>query len=124
MGIIIKPVEVIGDRGRATVQALFDTGASASFIRREMAERIAAPGRLLSPRIFSLGDGKAILQAQEVMTVDIVIEGVNIFHTLLIVDELGEEMIVGSDLLQRWKIRLDPEREEVCIDPRVTRLRL
>jgi hypothetical protein len=33
-------------------------------------------------------------------------------------------MIIGVDMLQRWKIRLDPEQEDVTIDPRATRLRL
>lgn len=55
---------------------------------------------------------------------DITIRGVTVFHTLIVVDEMGEEMIVGADMLQRWKIRLDPEREEVFIDPKVTELKL
>lgn len=33
-------------------------------------------------------------------------------------------MVIGADMLQRWKIRLDPEKEEVFIDPKVTELKL
>lgn len=124
MGLITKPVEVVGDKGRVIAQALFDTGASASFIRRKIAEEVSTIGKWPSPRTCILGDGKTPLRAQDVVTVDITIKGVTIFHPLIVVDEMGEEMIVGADMLQRWKMRLDPEREEVFIDPKVTELKL
>jgi len=124
MGLIIKPVEVIGDRGRARIQALFDTGASASFVRRKVIEGVATISKWPSPRTFVLGDGKNAIQAQDFVAVDIVTQDVTVFHPLLVVDEIGEDMIVGADMLQRWKIRLDPEKEEVFIDKKVTELKL
>ena len=33
MGLIIKPTVIAGDKGNETVQGLFDSGASASFLR-------------------------------------------------------------------------------------------
>ena len=124
MGLIVKPTNLTGDKGSATVQALYDTRASASFLRREIAERIATVSALPSAHRFTLGDGKNVLRVQEAVNLDITIDEVIVFFNVLVVDELGEEMIIGADMLQRWKIRLDPEQEEGYIDPRVTRLRL
>jgi hypothetical protein len=124
MGLIVKPTNLTGDKGSATVQALYDTRASASFLRREIAERIATVSALPSAHRFTLGDGKDVLRVQEAVNLDITIDEVTVFFNVLVVDELGEEMIIGADMLQRWKIHLDPEQEEVYIDPRVTRLRL
>ena len=44
MGLIIKDYIVTGDKGSDTVTALLDTGAAASFIRKDIAERIVTPG--------------------------------------------------------------------------------
>jgi len=124
MGLIIKPVQVIGDKGRITVQALFDTGASASFIRREKVQNVATISKWPKPWVFVLGDGKNTIQAQDVVNVDITLKEVTVYHSLIVVDEIGEDMIVGADMLQRWKIKLDPEREDVWIDKKVTELKL
>ena len=124
MGLIVKPTNLTGDKGSATIQALYDTRASASFLRREIAERIATVSALPSAHRFTLGDGKNVLRVQEAVNLDITIDEVTVSFNVLVVDELGEEMINGADMLQRWKIRLDPEQEEGYIDPRVTRLRL
>ncbi|MDH7486480.1 MAG: retropepsin-like aspartic protease [Anaerolineae bacterium] len=124
MGLIIKPVEVIGDRDRVQVQALFDTEASASFLRRDIAESVATFSRWPAPWKFVLGDGKNTIEAQDFVGVHITIKGVTVFFPLLVVDQIGEEMIIGADMLQRWKIRLDPEKEEVFIDKKVTELKL
>lgn len=124
MGLIIKPIRITGDKGNATVQALFYTGAGASFLRREIAEKIATIVTTPSVLNFTLGDGKGVLQVREAVHLDIAIGEVTVFFTLLVVEELAEEMIIGANMLQRWKIRLDPEQEEVSIDPRALRLRV
>jgi hypothetical protein len=124
MGLIVKPTNLTGDKGSATVQALYDTRASASFLRREIAERIATVSALPSAHRFTLGDGKDVLRVQEAVNLDITIDEVTVSFdevtvsfNVLVVDELGEGMIIGADMLQRWKIRLDPEQEEGILTP-------
>jgi len=124
MGLISKQVEVIGDKRKIKIQALFDTGASASFIRKDFADQVATVVRMPSPWIFTLGDGKGKVRAEHCLHVDIIIKGIRIFHQLIVVKDLGEEMIIGADILQRWKIKLDPEREDILIDKKVTQLKL
>ena len=66
----------------------------------------------------------ATLEVGQSVNLDIVIGEVTVFFTLFVVRDLAEEMIIGADLLQRWKIRLEPEQEEAWVDPRAMRLRL
>ena len=54
MGLIVKRLRVAGDKGERRLEVLFDTGAGASFIRRDVVERIATTLELPS---YTLGDG-------------------------------------------------------------------
>ena len=64
--MIIKSYDVIGGRGSATVQALFDTGSAASFVRRDIAERIGyvveIPG---GSEQFTLADGTGSMDVED-----------------------------------------------------------
>jgi hypothetical protein len=42
----------------------------------------------------------------------------------IIVPELTEELILGTDFFLRWKIKLDPETEDIVIDPSALILQL
>lgn len=42
----------------------------------------------------------------------------------LVVPNLSEEAIIGAATLQKWKIKLDFEHDQVIVDPRVGRLQL
>ncbi len=41
-----------------------------------------------------------------------------------LVPDLSEEVIIGAITMQQWRFKLDFEKEEVIIDPRVTRMRI
>src|SRR5207249_5255321 len=106
------------------VEALFDTGASKSLIRRDVARRV---GRLLrSPTAwtFQLGDGKGRLTTNEMVGLFFQLKGVPIAHTFIVARHLSEAVIIGTDLMQFWKIRPDPVREDVAIDKRLIQLKL
>lgn len=73
------------------MQALFDTGAGASFLRRDIATQV---GTIVNtPRVlnFTLGDGKGALQVREAVTIDVTINEVTVYFTVLVAEELGEE---------------------------------
>jgi hypothetical protein len=52
------------------------------------------------------------------------VENYDLFWHFLVVPNLSEELIIGADFLQRWKIKLDLESEKIIIDPKVLRLKL
>jgi predicted aspartyl protease len=124
MGLIIKKITVEGDKGKTTINTLFDTGASASFVRRDVAKNIATIVKLPTSYKFVQGDGKHEITIQSCINVNLTINDVTVFQQILVADELSEELIIGADTLQHWKIKLDPEREDVIIDKKVLELKL
>lgn len=123
MGLIYKQVVLCGDRGEASVQALWDSSASESFIRRGLAEKIGTVVKLSVPRKFEMGK-RMLLIEESTGSIDVKVEGYSLFWHFLYVPELSEELIIGADFLQRWKIKLDPESERIIIDPKALRLKL
>ena len=124
MGLIIKDYIVTGDKGSDTLTALLDTGAAASFIRKDIAERIVTLVTTTPPQRFTMADGKGTLTVDQVATVTVAIGEVNLMFPFLAMAELGEEMIIGADMMQHWKIKLDPAEETVSVDPMALRLRI
>ena len=125
MGFIIKSCSVTGGKGNSVVQALFDTGAGASFVRQDIAERIGnvveVPG---GPEQFTMADETFSLSADKEVSLRVAIGDVRpLRFNFLVVDTLAEEMIIGVDMMQRWKIKLEPENEAVSIDPRTLYMR-
>ena len=124
MGMVVKRIRIRGDRGGALVRALFDTGASKSLIRRDIAVRVARPLKAPTPWTFRLGDGKGRLKTDEMVGLLLQVKGVPIPHPFIVARDLLEEMIIGTDLMQFWKIRPDPVHEDVVIDKKLIQLKL
>jgi hypothetical protein len=55
MGLIYKPVTLIGSSGTKTLNALMDTGASACYIRSEEAALVAPPYKMPASVTLKLG---------------------------------------------------------------------
>jgi len=124
MAVIQKRIELIGPKGRREEVALFDSGASYSCIRPEIAHAVGV--------VVPLGVSLDLELAEEGKTIRVT-EGVSLFFMLngyrfsdefMLVPDLSEPIIIGAATLQKWRMKLDFERDDVIIDPRVTRLRL
>jgi len=124
MGLIVKRLIVEGDKGKKDVAALFDSGASASFIRKDIAKNVASIVKLPTTYKFMQGDGKHEIVIQHGVMINLTINDITVFQSLLVADQLSEELIVGADTMQHWKIKLDPENEVVFIDKKVLELKL
>jgi len=122
VGLIYKVVKVSGNKGSKEVRVLFDSGASESFIRADIAKGLSSPARLPNPKTFEMGRGT--LKVNRAMLGDVQLNGATLFATLLIVPNLTEELILGADFFRRWKIRLNPENEEIIFDPNALKLKL
>jgi len=124
MGLIIKKLRVAGDKGERRLQVLFDTGASASFIRRDAVDKIATTLKLPSPETYTLRDGVGKLRVNETVVLYVYIDGVRISDNFIVAPRLSDEVIIGANTLQKWRIKLDLENEKVIIDKRMARLLL
>ena len=125
MGVIVKKLEIIGDKGRSTALSLFDSGASDSVIRKDVAEEVASFLRLSEPVNFILGDGKSTVTSEYFTGISFVLKECTFpAQRVLIVDELDDELILGVDAFQRWKLRLDFEHEDVIFDKSMLKIKL
>jgi hypothetical protein len=57
MSAIMQELLVKGDKGEKKLNVLFDSGASRSFIRSDVAMELSTPKKLLIPREFVVADG-------------------------------------------------------------------
>ena len=123
MGLIIKEHTVTGPRGSDTVRVLYDTGASSSFVRQDIAEILGDTLTTTTPVRFMLADAEQVLAVDQIIHLDIDIGGTTLKYTFYVSDDLAEELVIGADMMQIFKISLNMEEEEVSIDPRALYLR-
>ena len=123
MGMIIEEYTVTGNHGTDTVRVLYDTGASDSLVRRDIAEPLGDFAVSPIRREFMMANGQGTFTVDQVITLAIDVEGTPLVYTFYIADDLSEELVIGADMMQRFKITLDMEGEAVSIDPRALYLR-
>src|SRR5262245_55235811 len=104
MGLIQQNTAISGERGEIEAKALFDTGASLSFIRRDLAEQLGTPVRLPHPMRFEMGRAGDFLEVNEQIALTFAISGMPLLDSFLVADDLSEEAIVGARTMQKWGI--------------------
>lgn len=124
MSIIERTIRLEGPLGERDVTALFDSGASVSCIRPELAKELEPPIPLRIPLIVSTADKKNNMPVNEKVSLEFYIDGYRFWTEFFLVSDLSEDVIIGATTLQQWRFKLDFEKEEVIIDPRVTRMRI
>jgi predicted aspartyl protease len=124
MAIIQKEIEFAASKSREKVIAIFDSGATYSCIKREIAEKLGIVELLSEPlELVTAKEGEKLI-AKERVTLDFYLNGYRFSDEFIIIPKLSEEVIIGAKTLQAWRLKLDFENDEVIIDPEVTKLRL
>lgn len=123
MGMIYKDYTITGALGSDTVRVLYDTGSSSSFIRRDVAERLGNIVRTMRPTTFTMADGQVTLTVDQDVELYVDVAGDALRYHFFVADDLAEGLVVGADMMQRFKITLDMDNEAVSIDPRALYLR-
>jgi hypothetical protein len=116
MGLIKPHLKIAGDKGKDEVEALFDNGASASFVRWDIGEKIATIMKTPQPYTFKLGDGKNKLTVNYCTILSIDLKGNSAYHQVFVSKKLPRGLIIGADMMQRWKITLNLENEDFEVD--------
>ncbi len=124
MAIIEKEVELVGSKGKEKVTGLFDSGATYSCIEKELAQQLEMIIPLPMPLPFETAKKGEEVEAEEAVRLDFYLDGYRFSDEFFVLPDLSEKLIIGTTTMQKWRFKLDFEREEVIIDPRVTRLRL
>ena len=108
---------VAGSKSQRRREVLFDTGASACFVREDIASEL---GQILDapfPLAFKLGNN-TVMNAEKTTDLFLDLKGHTLSFMFLVVPELPYEVIVGADFFQKWKIKLDPSTEDFILDER------
>ena len=128
MSVLEHQVTVIGSKGRARCRALFDSGASYSIIRRDIAERIAPLDLLPDPEewVFETARAGELIQALYRVTLDFRFDDstAKFSDEFVVFDDCSEELIVGAKTMQAWHIVLDFQTETVVYRKKAVRLRI
>jgi predicted aspartyl protease len=111
---IHRVLRVRSSRGELAVKALFDTGASFTVVRRDVAEKI---GHILPTdvREVTLANGKTKLKVLGYIPISTVLEGSPIDDIAYVIEELAEELIVGVKVMEFYDIRLDPSTNRIIV---------
>jgi len=124
MGEIFEKVRLVGSRGEVEVKALFDSGATYSFVRRDVAERVANIEALPEPMRFATAKSGEVVEVREAIRANFYIDGVRYSDEFLVLERMSEELIIGANTMQAWGIKLNMEQERVELTRRDYKLRL
>ncbi|OHB70245.1 MAG: hypothetical protein A2W17_07635 [Planctomycetes bacterium RBG_16_41_13] len=124
MGVIINRIKLVGSKGEKKVDALFDSGASFSFINKELAIKLGSIDSLPHPKEFETAEEGRKIVVKEAVRLDFHIDGIELSDEFFIADNLSEEVIIGAVTMQKWRLKLDFEHDEVIVGQKVTRLML
>jgi hypothetical protein len=124
MAVIEKKIRLVGSLGKAEERALFDSGSTYSCIHPQLAKRLGVTESLPSPKRFGTAEKGRTVTARERVSLDFRLNGYTFSDEFMVVSGLTEPVIIGAATLQKWRMKLDFENDDVIIDPRVTKLRL
>jgi hypothetical protein len=124
MAVIQKEITLEGSKGKTKRVALFDSGATYSCIISNVAGKLGNIEPLPEPMEFGTAEKGGKVIAKERVSLNFYIDGYRFSDEFMIIENLSEPVIIGTATLQKWRMKLDFENEEVIIDPRVTKLRL
>jgi len=124
MAVIQKTIRLEGTKGSRDVMALFDSGATYSCIQPELAATLETVVPLPSPMEFSTAKNGDVITAYERVSVNFYLQGCRFSDEFMLIPDLSEPVIIGAATLQKWRMKLDFDADDVIIDPRVTKLRL
>jgi len=124
MSIIKHPLLFVGSKGEKTLYTLFDSGANLSCIHPDYIKDLETPIHLGRVRKLSTASEGHYIEIKERIIIDFYINDVLLSDEFLVVPNLSEEAIIGAATLQKWRIKLDFEHDQVIVDPKVAKLQL
>ncbi|MBI2058455.1 MAG: retroviral-like aspartic protease [Nitrospirae bacterium] len=112
---IIVPVRVRGNRGEKRVRMLFDTGATSTFIRADIARAVGIPVKNPKPIPVVLADGSRGKPVRASVTILIEFKGVWLPVSANLLEECSSELILGCFDMEQYDIRPIPRNGSYTI---------
>ena len=115
--ILEQEILLIGINGRKRCVALFDSGASYSIIRPDVAGEIDVPKPFPDPEnwLFETAKAGQIMKASGRVMLNFRFDDseARFSDEFIILEETTEEVIIGATTMQKWGIKLDFETETI-----------
>jgi len=122
--ILRLPVRFESLHGDVVVYTLFDSGASFSCIHPRFLDVLGAATKMPMAMEVATASDREYIKIDERIMLDFIIHGYRLADDFMVVPGLTEEAIIGAPTLQKWRIKLDFETDEVVINPRAAERRL
>ncbi len=121
MSIIKLPLRFEGSLGEKTLYALFDSGASFSCISLEAIENLEKKVKMRHPLEVATAAKGTYLRIEHAIRLDFYYNDIRLSDEFMVIPGLSEEVILGVNTFQKWRIKLDFEHDTVIIDPKVAK---
>jgi hypothetical protein len=121
MPTIKLPLRFEGSLGEKRLYALFDSGATFSCISGEAVENLEERLKLHHPLEVATASAGQYLKIEYSTRLDFYYEDIRLSDEFIIVPSLSEDVVLGVNTFQKWRIKLDFEYDKVHIDPKVAK---
>lgn len=111
-----------GSKGEKHLYALFDSGATYSCITETLATELANLETLHTPMKLATASTDTFMMIRNTSRLDFYHDDTRLSDEFLVVPGLSEEVIIGANTMQKWRLKLDFENDTVIVDPRVAKL--
>lgn len=122
--IIERDLAFRGSKGQTELHTLFDSGSTYSCIRPDLVEPLATVEPLPEPLEVETASKGNFIHVNDSARLEFKLNGLRLSDEFMIVPGLSEQAIIGATTMQKWKIKLDFEHDQVITDPRAAKLKL
>ncbi len=122
--IINRTLKFRGSKGESDLDVLFDSGATFSCIRHDIVDRLAPTDPLVEPVPLETATEGTFVHVEQKALLEFFLNNLRLSDEFLVVPALSEQAVIGAMTMQKWKIKLDFENDQVITDPRVAKLKL
>lgn len=110
----VKEITIYANGRKRTIVALFDTGATVNYIKKEIG--LEFDTRMKLPEIISVGLGGKKQKIEELISVSVQIDSFKMpSQNFYLVDIRKFDAILGAFFLEQWGIILDPKTKKLKI---------
>ena len=120
--ILRIPLLFEGSKDTQNLYALFDSGATYSCINDSLAEQLEILTPLHKPMRLATASEHVFMEIKNTVRLDFYKDDIRLSDEFLVVPNLSEDVVIAATTMQKWRIKLDFENDNVIIDPNVAKL--
>jgi len=116
MGVIREKILLIGEKTDEQVETLFDSGATYSFIKKDIALKLGYISKTRIERRFKTAENGREIVVDEKINLDFELDKEILSEEFFVTELLGIDAIIGAHTMQKYRLKLDFENDKVIVD--------